>query len=89
MKTAKTTVNIFEYYDYREFLQAVFADLKGRRSGYPYPTFSREAGISSHNFLPRIIRRERNLSPEFIETIARYLKLVGQGGEISHRADRV
>jgi len=75
MQQQPKKVSIFEYYDYREYLQEVFSDLKRRRFSYSYRTFSCEAGISSHNFLPRIIRRERNLSPAFIGNIARYLKL--------------
>ncbi len=68
-------MNIFEYFDYREYLQEVFADIKKRRRGYSYRAFSSEAGIASHNFLPRIIRRERNLSQDFIAPLASYLKL--------------
>ncbi len=66
---------IFEYFDYREYLQDTFAAFRKRRIGYSYRVFSSEAGISSHNFLPRIIRRERNLSQNFIAPVARYLKL--------------
>ena len=75
MKNSKETVTIFNYFDYREYLHDVYDHFKRRRYGYSYRTFSREAGISSHNFLPRIIRRERNLSEEFIPALGAYLKL--------------
>ncbi|MBN2036571.1 MAG: TIGR02147 family protein [Chitinispirillaceae bacterium] len=66
---------VFDYFDYREYLSDVFAQLKKQRYGYSYRSFSREAGISSHNFLPRIIKRERNLSLEFLPKLCAYLKL--------------
>ena len=66
---------VFDYFDYREYLSDVFAQLKKQRYGYSYRSFSREAGISSHNFLPRIIKRERSLSAEFLPKLCTYLKL--------------
>jgi uncharacterized protein (TIGR02147 family) len=75
MKELKEAITIFDYFDYRDYLRDIYDYLKGRRYGYSYRAFSQEAGISSHNFLPRIIRRERNLSEEFIPVLARYLKL--------------
>jgi uncharacterized protein (TIGR02147 family) len=66
--------NILDYFDYREYLSDVFAELKKQRRGFSYRSFSRELGISSHNFLPRIIKRERNLSGEFIPRLSGYLK---------------
>ena len=65
--------NILDYFDYREYLSDVFAELKKQRRGFSYRSFSRELGISSHNFLPRIIKRERNLSGEFIPRLSGYL----------------
>jgi len=52
--------------------------LKKKRHGYSYRNFSREAGIASHNFLPRILRRERNLSEAFIPQLGSYLKLTAK-----------
>ena len=68
-------LNILDYFDYREYLSDVFARLKKQRRGFSYRSFSRELGISSHNFLPRIIKRERNLSDDFIPHLCAYLKL--------------
>jgi uncharacterized protein (TIGR02147 family) len=67
--------SIFNYFDYREYLADVFAVLEKKRHGYSYRNFSREAGIASHNFLPRILRRERNLSEDFIPQLGSCLKL--------------
>jgi uncharacterized protein (TIGR02147 family) len=75
MKELIGTITVFDYFDYRDYLRDVYDYLKGRRYGYSYRAFSQEAGISSHNFLPRIIRSDRNLSEEFIPVLAAYLKL--------------
>jgi uncharacterized protein (TIGR02147 family) len=75
MKELKEAVSIFNYFDYRDYLGDSYEQLKKRRYGFSYRAFSHEAGILSHNFLPRIIRRERNLSEEFIPALVRYFKL--------------
>lgn len=67
-------LNILDYFDYREYLSDVFHELKKQRHGFSYRSFSRELGISSHNFLPRIIKRDRNLSDDFIPLLSTYLK---------------
>ncbi len=75
MKIKKVKINIFDYFDYREYLSDVYTQLKETRYSYSFRSFSREAGISSHNFLPRILKRERNLSKEFVPILSKYLKL--------------
>jgi uncharacterized protein (TIGR02147 family) len=74
MNDRRSHLNILDYFDYREYLSDVFTGLKKQRRGFSYRSFSRELGISSHNFLPRIIKRERNLSDEFIPLLCAYLK---------------
>ena len=78
MKSPKDSITIFDYFDYREYLDDYFAYLKSKRRGFSYRAFSREAGIRSHNFLPRILSRERNLSEEFIPFLASYFNLTGK-----------
>ena len=78
MNSLKDTINIFNYFDYREYLDDCFSYLKSKRRGFSYRAFSREVGVQSHNFLPRILRRERNLSEEFIPTLTAYLGLGGK-----------
>jgi uncharacterized protein (TIGR02147 family) len=75
MEKAHDAINVFNYFDYREYLGDCFENLKSNRRGYSYRAFSRDAGIPSHNFLPRILRRERNLTKEFIPALAAYLHL--------------
>jgi len=75
MNIKDNKINIIDYFDYREYLGDVYNHLRKIRYGFSYRAFSREAGISSHNFLPRILKRERNLSAEFIPLLSRYFKL--------------
>jgi len=75
MKPSERIINIFNYFDYREYLEAVYAQKKMSRYGFSFRAFSRESGIPSHNFLPRILKRERTLSLEFIPRLSAYLKL--------------
>ena len=77
MKNAHDAMNIFNYFDYREYLDDCFQNIKSKRRGFSYRAFSREVGVLSHNFLPRILRRERNLSEEFIPSLAAFLRLNG------------
>ena len=72
---SKNNINIFDYFDYREYLGDYFEYLKARRVGYSFRLFSIEAEIPSHNFLPRILNRKRNLCPGFIPALSKYLKL--------------
>ncbi len=70
-------MNIFNYFDYRKYLDDCFQNIKSKRRGFSFRAFSRELGVQSHNFLPRILRRERNLSEEFIPSLAAFLRLNG------------
>lgn len=75
MKDKKIAVNIFDYFDYREYLGDSYNHLRETRRSFSYRAFAREIGVSSHNFLPRILKRERNLSAEFIPLLSNYFKL--------------
>ncbi len=77
-KDKEMPVCIFDYFGYREYLTDVFQHLKTSRKGFSHRSFSREAGIASHNFLPRILRGSRNLSREYVPQVARYLRLGGK-----------
>jgi len=81
IKNQNSLISIFDYFDYREYLSDVFAGMKKKRHGFSFRVFSREAGIESHNFLPRILQRRRNLTGKFISLIIDYI-------ELSHREER-
>ncbi len=74
-KKANEAIHIFDYFEYRSYLSDVYNFFKKKRYGYSFRVFAKEAGISSHNFLPRILKNQRNLSNEFIPNLVAYLKL--------------
>ena len=78
MKTRKTVkINIFNFFNYREYLDAVYTRLKTARIGFSHRTFAREAGISSPNYLFRVLKGERNLTLKYVPHFCKALKLTG------------
>jgi uncharacterized protein (TIGR02147 family) len=73
----KEAVNktIFEYDDYRVYLNDLYARSKKENSKFSYRYFSRLAGFQSPNFLKRVMDGERNLTLPSIEKFAKALKL--------------
>ena len=71
----KKTVNIYDYFDYREYLNTVYITRKQNEKGFSHRFFSREAGISSPNYLHRVLKGERALQGEYIEKFCIALKL--------------
>lgn len=70
--------NLFQYYDYRNFLKD-FIDYKKRTdTKYSYRYFSIKAGFSSTNFISLVVKGKRNLSSESIGKIAKGLKFSKQ-----------
>lgn len=67
--------SIFEYLDYREFLQLLFEDKKRQHEFYSYRLFSQKAGFKSPNFLKLVINGERNLTKESVFKVARAFDL--------------
>jgi len=69
------TVDIFTFFDYREYLKAVYTTRKKNEKGFSHRFFSREAGISSPNYLIRVLKGERTLNGEYIEKFSKALNL--------------
>jgi uncharacterized protein (TIGR02147 family) len=75
MTTSKNApLNVFDYFDYREYLEDVIGQLKKTDSGFSYRLFAQETGIPNHNYLLRIIKKQRNLTARYIPNISAYLK---------------
>jgi uncharacterized protein (TIGR02147 family) len=66
---------IFDFLDYRKYLQAYYNAAKEHNSVFSYRWFSRKAGYSSPNFLKLVIDGERNISPDSIDRFAAVLGL--------------
>jgi uncharacterized protein (TIGR02147 family) len=67
--------SLFEYTNYRKYLQDYYEYHKAHTRYFSFRYFSGRAGFSSPSQLKLIINGERNLSPESIEKFARALKL--------------
>lgn len=67
--------SIFEYKDYRLFLQDLYAFLKETTDYFSYRYFSKKAGFSSPNYLKLVIEGKRNISDASIEKFALAFKL--------------
>ena len=78
MKNAQDPINIFNYFDYREYLDDCIKLIKSKNPGFSFRALSKNLCIQSHNFLPRILKRERNLSEEFVPLLTAYLRLSGK-----------
>lgn len=66
-----SSVNIFEYLDYRVFLRDFYAQQKRKSAAFSHRAFSRRAGLRSSNYLSLIIKGERDLSPEMAPRFAK------------------
>ncbi len=78
-KVYSTNILIFDYDNYRKYLQDVFEDLKKQEtSGAPafsHRKFAKTAGFSSPNFVWLLIKGDRNLSTESALKIAKAFRL--------------
>ena len=74
-ESKNTKHSIFEYTEYRLFLQDYYLRTKELRPEFSFRVFSRLAGFSSPNFLKLVIKGERNLSLESIPKFVAALKL--------------
>ncbi len=60
----RSSVHIFEYLDYRQFLRDFYEYQKANEYGFSFRAFSRRAGLRSSNYLNLVMKGERNLTPE-------------------------
>jgi uncharacterized protein (TIGR02147 family) len=68
-------INIFDYFDYAEFLKDKYGWMKANKTGFSFRSFARDAGIASHSYLIRIIKKQRKLRGEYIQKFCNALKL--------------
>jgi uncharacterized protein (TIGR02147 family) len=68
-------VQIYDYMDYRQYLQDFFEEKKRELHFYSYRLFSQRAGLKSPNFLKLVIKGERNLSKHSVYKFAKAMAL--------------
>jgi len=66
---------IFDYMNYREYLDDMYKEKKEMGAFYSFRIFSQKAGFKSPNFLKLVIKGERNLSKESVFKFVKALKL--------------
>jgi uncharacterized protein (TIGR02147 family) len=71
---------IFEYDDYRLFLQDFFYAKKQEKPSFSQRYFAKKAGFNAHNFCTLVIQGKRNLSVDSIQKIIKGLGLKGREG---------
>ena len=71
---------IFEYDDYRVFLNEYFAAKKLENPGFSQRYFAKKTGFNAHNFCTLVVQGKRNLSIESIQKIVKGLGLKGKAG---------
>ncbi len=73
--TIKQKIDIYNFFDYCEYLQAVYNWRKEHEAGFSHRRFSQEAGIKSPNYLLRVLKGERALSEEYCKKFCNALGL--------------
>jgi uncharacterized protein (TIGR02147 family) len=69
---------IFNYIDYREFLESFYNEQKRLNKAFSYQFFANKAGFKSKSFIKLVIDGKKNLSPDSIEKLNAVLKLNGK-----------
>lgn len=75
MDTNENKPHIYEYSNYRFFLQDMYKHLKLTSRAFSFRYFSRKAGFRSPNFYKLVMDGQRNLSGESVMKFAKALKL--------------
>lgn len=73
----QTTIppNLFDYFDYREYLQDYYLFHKKRNSAYSYRLFARKAKLGSPNYLKLVVDGKRRITDRTLYQFARGLGL--------------
>lgn len=75
MALQKKNLKIFEYLDYREFLQDYYNQKKESTPSFSLRVFSDKIGFKAKDFISRVMNGEKNLSSSSISKIAHGLNL--------------
>lgn len=75
IKHLSSAPNLFDYFDYREFLQDYYHFHKKRNSAYSYRLFARKAKLGSPNYLKLVVDGKRRITDRTLYQFARGLGL--------------
>jgi uncharacterized protein (TIGR02147 family) len=68
-------LNIFNYIDYREFLENFYNEQKALNKVFSYQYFANKAGFKSKSFIKLVIDGKKNLTTDSIQKLNNVLKL--------------
>lgn len=74
-KEFATPPNLFDYFDYREFLHDYYLFHKKRNASYSYRLFARKAKLGSPNYLKLVVDGKRRITDRTLYQFARGLGL--------------
>jgi len=66
--------HLYDYDDFRKFLQDYFEEQKKKRSAFSHRFFAAKAGFSSSSYCLNVIRGRFNLTPKSIEKISKAME---------------
>lgn len=72
----RSSVHVFEYLDYRQYLRDFYASQKANSAAFSHRAFSRRAGLRSSNYLSLVMKGARDLSSEMAPRFAKACGLV-------------
>lgn len=78
MSTESTEIDIFEYFDYRKFLNDYLRQVKTSRPSFSMRAFSRHCGFNSPNYMSLILSQRRNLNSKTIARVTKACRLDAQ-----------
>jgi len=81
MRDGDRKISIFEYKDYRKFLNDWYRNAKERGPGFSHRAFAKRAGLNSTNFFMLVMQGKRNLTEASIKNVMQGLKLNKQEQE--------
>lgn len=73
--------SVFEYEDYRQFLNDLYVYYKNTTTYFSYRYFSQRAGFKSPNFLKLVIDGQRNLTEKSVDQVAMAFRFSKAEGE--------
>lgn len=71
-------LNIFAYFDYRDFLRDFYHQAKNLDTKVSHRYIAQRVGFSSSSFFTQIIRKQSNISDRLIQSFAKFLKLTSK-----------
>ncbi len=75
MSVESSAPNLFDYFDYRDYLQDYYQFHKKRNSAYSYRLFARKAKLGSPNYLKLVVDGKRRITDRTLYQFARGLGL--------------